>query len=97
MDKDKNASLDYNEFVEGSKKDPTIVQVRCLGLEPGFPPDLLLTLHFLSGPFALRRTRLRQYSKALISPSHCSFSFTHITAICDRGRSLPLHFTPMPF
>ena len=28
MDKDKNASLDYNEFVEGSKKDPTIVQVR---------------------------------------------------------------------
>lgn len=27
MDKDKNAQLSYEEFAEGSKKDPTIVQV----------------------------------------------------------------------
>ena len=28
MDKDKDAKLTYEEFVEGSKQDPTIVQVR---------------------------------------------------------------------
>ena len=28
MDKDKDAKLTYDEFVEGSKQDPTIVQVR---------------------------------------------------------------------
>ena len=28
MDKDNNSSLTYEEFVEGSKQDPTIVQVR---------------------------------------------------------------------
>ena len=27
MDKDKDAKLTYEEFVEGSKQDPTIVQV----------------------------------------------------------------------
>jgi hypothetical protein len=27
MDRDKDAKLTYEEFVEGSKKDPTIVQV----------------------------------------------------------------------
>lgn len=27
MDKDKDAQLTYEEFVEGSKQDPTIVQV----------------------------------------------------------------------
>lgn len=27
MDKDKDARLTYDEFVEGSKQDPTIVQV----------------------------------------------------------------------
>lgn len=31
MDRDKDAKLTYDEFVEGSKQDPTIVQVcRCL-------------------------------------------------------------------
>lgn len=30
MDKDKNSSLDYNEFVEGSKKDETILQALSL-------------------------------------------------------------------
>ena len=30
MDKDKNSSLDFSEFVEGSKKDPTIVQALSL-------------------------------------------------------------------
>lgn len=30
MDKDKNSSLDFDEFVEGSKKDPTIVQALSL-------------------------------------------------------------------
>ena len=28
MDRDKDAKLTYDEFVEGSKQDPTIVQVR---------------------------------------------------------------------
>ncbi len=28
MDKDKDAKLTYDEFVEGSKQDPTIVQVK---------------------------------------------------------------------
>ena len=28
MDRDKDAKLTYEEFVEGSKQDPTIVQVR---------------------------------------------------------------------
>jgi hypothetical protein len=28
MDRDKDARLTYDEFVEGSKQDPTIVQVR---------------------------------------------------------------------
>ena len=28
MDKNKDAKLSYDEFAEGSKKDPTIVQVR---------------------------------------------------------------------
>ena len=28
MDRDKDAKLTYDEFVEGSKHDPTIVQVR---------------------------------------------------------------------
>ena len=31
MDRDKDAKLTYDEFVEGSKQDPTIVQV-CLKL-----------------------------------------------------------------
>ena len=43
MDKDKDAKLTYEEFVEGSKQDPTIVQVRaslhqrhsCYMLHPG--------------------------------------------------------------
>lgn len=39
MDKDKNASLDYDEFVEGSKKDPTIVQVRPPSTLPLSQPD----------------------------------------------------------
>lgn len=30
MDRDKDARLTYDEFVEGSKQDPTIVQVRHL-------------------------------------------------------------------
>ena len=30
MDRDKDAKLTYDEFVEGSKQDPTIVQVRDL-------------------------------------------------------------------
>ena len=29
MDRDKDAKLTYDEFVEGSKQDPTIVQVCC--------------------------------------------------------------------
>jgi hypothetical protein len=28
MDRDKDAKLTFDEFVEGSKQDPTIVQVR---------------------------------------------------------------------
>ena len=36
MDKDKDAKLTYDEFVEGSKQDPTIVQVR--------PPPCILVL-----------------------------------------------------
>ncbi len=30
MDKDKNAQLDFEEFQEGSKQDPTIVQALSL-------------------------------------------------------------------
>ena len=30
MDRDKDAKLTYDEFVEGSKQDPTIVQVRSI-------------------------------------------------------------------
>jgi len=30
MDKDKDAKLTFDEFVEGSKQDPTIVQVSCI-------------------------------------------------------------------
>ena len=30
MDKDNNSSLTYEEFVEGSKQDPTIVQVQSI-------------------------------------------------------------------
>ena len=33
MDKDKDARLTYDEFVEGSKQDPTIVQVSTLGIK----------------------------------------------------------------
>lgn len=33
MDKDKDARLTYDEFVEGSKQDPTIVQVSTLGVK----------------------------------------------------------------
>lgn len=32
MDRDKDAKLTYDEFVEGSKQDPTIVQVSTQGL-----------------------------------------------------------------
>lgn len=34
MDKDKDAKLTYDEFVEGSKQDPTIVQVRVSSVYP---------------------------------------------------------------
>lgn len=34
MDRDKDARLTFDEFVEGSKQDPTIVQVSW----PGIPP-----------------------------------------------------------
>lgn len=40
MDKDKDSRLSYEEFAEGSKKDPTIVQVRpILLLHPSFSLD----------------------------------------------------------
>jgi len=47
MDRDKDAKLTYDEFVEGSKQDPTIVQV---------PPSLLVRFRHLAsitGPIAI--------------------------------------------
>lgn len=37
MDRDKDAKLTFDEFVEGSKQDPTIVQVRQYLLYYRFP------------------------------------------------------------
>lgn len=34
MDRDKDAKLTYDEFVEGSKQDPTIVQVSIISIAP---------------------------------------------------------------
>lgn len=31
MDRDKNAEITYDEFIEGSKQDPMIMQVRGIG------------------------------------------------------------------
>jgi hypothetical protein len=44
MDKNKDAQLTYEEFVEGSKQDPTIVQVS----RPSITDDAVFpsTLHF---------------------------------------------------
>ena len=36
MDRDKDARLTFEEFVEGSKHDPTIVQVECFGFDLNF-------------------------------------------------------------
>lgn len=62
MDRDKDARLTFDEFVEGSKQDPTIVQVRLL--------PVTLSIHtFLNispkGTITLRRSRitLTSYSK----------------------------------
>ena len=38
MDRDKDAKLTYDEFVEGSKQDPTIVQVRDVCCRHGETP-----------------------------------------------------------
>lgn len=54
MDRDKDAKLTYDEFVEGSKQDPTIVQVN------PFPPTSLTFAEPLgsSGAIPLRRPRI---------------------------------------
>jgi len=39
MDRDKDAKLTYDEFVEGSKQDPTIVQVRTADRTASASPD----------------------------------------------------------
>lgn len=49
MDRDKDAKLTYEEFVEGSKQDPTIVQVSTLYI----PPLPVMTLH--KGVITVRR------------------------------------------
>ena len=61
MDRDKDAKLTYEEFVEGSKQDPTIVQV-C-------PSTLVhLTLPSDSDSFAfLIENRLYRYMMGLYS------------------------------
>lgn len=48
MDRDKDAKLTFDEFVEGSKQDPTIVQVRFLVLYPALPGSLLNHIKALS-------------------------------------------------
>jgi len=59
MDRDKDAKLTYEEFVEGSKQDPTIVQV-C----PSTP--IHLTLPSDSFPFLIEN-RLYRYTTVLYS------------------------------
>lgn len=53
MDRDKDAQLTFDEFVEGSKQDPTIVQVR--SLSPTIPSLRLSLAHHL--PFVHRPCR----------------------------------------
>jgi hypothetical protein len=50
MDRDKDARLTYEEFVEGSKQDPTIVQV-------SLPPPLII-LAVLMGLVAVKALSL---------------------------------------
>ena len=50
MDRDKDAKLTYEEFVEGSKQDPTIVQVRSLSsmTEAGETHEAIVTPGFVT-------------------------------------------------
>lgn len=47
MDRDKDARLTFDEFVEGSKQDPTIVQV-CLASSAPITPLLAISSQALS-------------------------------------------------
>lgn len=53
MDRDKDAKLTYDEFVEGSKHDPTIVKVCDFSGPPFFFVSLFTSC---TGSLALRRT-----------------------------------------
>jgi len=54
MDRDKDARLTYDEFVEGSKQDPTIVQVSTIAATHSDIPQAELII--LPGSLSLRRT-----------------------------------------
>jgi hypothetical protein len=72
MDRDKDAKLTYEEFVEGSKQDPTIVQVKKL-LCP-----ILMTVSDCLLLFVLRPCRFMMASYERPTPP--SFCGTHLTS-----------------
>lgn len=53
MDRNKDAKLTYDEFVEGSKQDPTIVQV---STSESYHPTAGSHIKTLAGAVAIRRT-----------------------------------------
>lgn len=65
MDRNKDAKLTFDEFVEGSKQDPTIVQVRTFPLVSS-----LLGAHIQPGAITIRWTRMNNAQPAILSPHY---------------------------
>ena len=73
MDKNKDARLSYDEFAEGSKKDPTIVQVRRFVL-PLAAACRIVGLH----PIVLAQLADCSHSPLVISPGSLALRWTRI-------------------
>jgi hypothetical protein len=77
MDMNKDAKLNYDEFKEGSKQDPTIVQVR-----PAAEQSRTKTNPLHSGTLALRRSRVNAYPEVL--EKGVRDLWLHFTVFCMR-------------
>lgn len=77
MDRDKDAKLTYDEFVEGSKQDPTIVQVRTVP----FCPSLRILKACYAGIVPLRWSRIVSLISLCIRMSAQAFYLCFCTVI----------------
>jgi hypothetical protein len=85
MDRDKDAKLTYDEFVEGSKQDPTIVQARAHCRWPALLADIgHRHCHFMTALYDMRcLIPSAHVMPACSAPSaKCSCISLHLLILC---------------